>query len=147
MVEVFFCVGHGAYLDKSLFYASSLKNRESRCKKCNCSERLKRRKKDFLTVLHWKTGRSEYRRGSKAPKICTMNTILQRFGNRSAFMHGEGELCCVRYDTNVPIFNNPWNGVIVTVLQAKRLPKIRERRMQAFPKWLQSEMKMFNKNF
>lgn len=142
--EVFFCTEHGAYLNKSLFYASSIKNGESRCKKCNCRNRLERRKKNSLTILHWKTGRSEYRRGASAPPLHMIRAIVQRFGNRSAFMCGEGELCCVRYDCNVPIFDNPWNGIIVTVDQARRLPKKRERRMQAFPNWLQSEMKIFD---
>lgn len=94
-----------------------------------------------MNKLHWKTARAEYRRGAKAPPLHMIEAITRRFGNRSAFMCGGGELCCVQYDADVPIFSNPWNGIIVTVAQAKRLPKKRERRMEAFPKWLQCEMK------
>lgn len=131
----FYCSSHRDYLPLSSFYPSSIRNGETRCKTCSNNYRLVRRQRDPIRLLQWKMYQSEHRYcgGESAyPSKDEVQAIVQKCGGKSVLGEGEGELCIVRMDPDLPLHENPWNAALVTSQQSRHLPRIREKRLLAF---------------
>ncbi len=157
-----FCSGHQLHLPLSAFYKSSITAGETRCKTCNGQARRKRRRQDPLRLLQWKLYISEHRRskhhnqeadanhtgcGTRReehgvyPSLELVQNVADRFGGASAI---DGALhpcmCITRFYPHLPLHLHPWNAVLVTSLQARRLPRGTAKRLAVFPASLCNEM-------
>lgn len=139
-----YCRNHQAYLPSESFYPASARCGESRCKPCNNRARLERRKADPLRWLQWKLYRSERARQQKHPvvfpKMDSIQQIYQRYHGRSALSSSSSNLCIVRFYSDLPIGEHPWNAVLVTSQEARQLPRSPCKRAAAFPHALQQAM-------
>lgn len=140
MSKTFFCSGHGTYLPRSRFYPASIKAGETRCKKCNGKWRQRCRNADPLHRLQWKMYRTEHRRGGTYPSLNTVRDIITRYDGCSALSGKDGDLTIVRYFLSLSLDAYPWNAVIVTTQEARRLPKNQDRRQLMFPVDVQERM-------
>jgi hypothetical protein len=52
----------------------------------------------------------------------------------------DDHMCVVRFYTHLPLHLYPWNAVLVTSLQARRLPRTAQKRKAAFPPEIQQQM-------
>src|SRR3990167_3707389 len=134
-MEEAYCSGHQSWLPQSHFYHSSLKAGETRCKQCNCSARRERRRQHPLQRLQWKMYQMEHKRGGRYPTMDEVKSIVERF---KGSLHQD--LCIVRYFPDLALDTCPWNAVLVTTSQARRLPRDMEKRMHRFPIEIQREM-------
>jgi hypothetical protein len=108
--------------------------------------RAQQRKKHPAKWLQWKMYCAEHRRCGKEkrayPPLSLVNTILQRYHGQSVIPHNDDSntLCVVRYYPHLPLLQYPWNAVLLTSYQARKLPRKREERARYFPVGLQREM-------
>lgn len=131
---LFYCSGHDEYFPMENFYKASVRAGETRCKVCSNKQRTKRRREDPMRWLQWKAYSSERRLGSTAPypSLETIKSIVERCSNKSVLGDEEGQLCVVRIDLDISIAENPLNAVLVTSKQASHLPRLRQKRINAF---------------
>jgi hypothetical protein len=137
-----FCSGHNQYLPSSSFYTASIKAKESRCKQCNTHFRTDRRKRNPLAQIQHKLYFTEHKRGGCYPSIAFIKSIVDRYHAKSAIdgTIQEENLCVVRFYSDLPLSQYPWNAVLITTTQARHLPKTPGKRELAFPGDLQMEM-------
>ncbi len=144
-MDSLFCSGHNQLLPLSSFYPSSIKSKESRCKECNTRFRTHRRQTNTLSRLQHKLYHTEHNRGGAYPSKEFIQSVLKRYDSKSAIPvtgggNGDENLCIVRFFSDLPLSQHPWNAVLLTTSQARHLPKTPGKRELAFPEELQKDM-------
>lgn len=138
-----YCSTHAAWLPVDQFYPASLRTKESRCKACNRRQRAQRRVSSPLRRLHWHMYQAERRRrdsGGVWPTLQVAEAVWARHQGRSVIDGSSLDLCIVRFYPDLPLGLHPWNAVLVTLHQARRLPRRPGMRVASFPASLQRVM-------
>lgn len=133
----YYCTQCG-WLPRSAFYPGSLRAGETRCKHCNSRARRQRRRGDPIQRLQWKI--YLYERKHRAPHPYPSRTAVEALVQRSTHTADHRDVCAVRYFEQLPLSECPWNAVLLTTGQARRLPRDAPARCRAFPPHIQAEM-------
>ena len=137
-----YCSIHKTWLPKKDFYQGSLKARESRCKKCNQAQRWKRRRDNTIGRLQWNLYQRERQKGGLYPSKPFIQSVLNQYHGKSVLSGTQDCLSIVRYYNDLPLHQYPWNAILVTTKEAKKLGKQGENegKYSQFPPSIQSQM-------